>query len=44
MLGRGKKVVAIVTPDVGHRGFVFVAVIFVGGTGGIGAYLVLPSC
>lgn len=43
-LGTGKKVVAIMTLDVGHRGFVFVAVIVLCGIGCIGAYLVLPTC
>jgi hypothetical protein len=32
------------TAEVGYRGAVFVAVIAVGGTGCIGAYLTVPSC
>jgi hypothetical protein len=37
-------VLANTTLEVGHNGLVFVAVIAVGGTGCIGAYLVKPSC
>jgi len=44
MLGIGKNVVAKTTEEVGQRGEVLVAVIAVGGSGCIGAYLVRPSC
>lgn len=44
IVGAGKKVVAILTADVGHRGFSFVAVIAFPGLGCIGAYLVSPFC
>jgi hypothetical protein len=44
MLGIGRNVVANETLLVGQRGEVLVAVIAVGGTGCIGAYLVKPVC
>jgi hypothetical protein len=44
MVAAGKNVVATLTADVGHRGFVFVAVIAFAGLGCIGAYLVSPFC
>lgn len=44
ILGIGKNVLANTTLEVGHSGLVFVAVIAVGGTGCIGAYLVKPLC
>lgn len=40
----GKNVVAILTAEVGHRGFKFVAVMAFAGLGCIGAYLVSPFC
>ena len=42
--GIGSLVVAMFTLLVGYNGFVFVAVIFFGGTGCMGAYLVGPVC
>ena len=44
IVGIGRKSFAMVNADVGKRGFVFVATIFVGGTGCIGAYLQIPVC
>lgn len=44
IVGTGKKVVANETEEVGQRGDVFTAVIFVPGIGCIGAYLVSPVC
>jgi len=41
-VGLGRKVLAMVNADVGKRGLVLVATIFVGGTGCIGAYLHIP--
>jgi hypothetical protein len=43
-LGIGKYVLANTTEEVGQRGDVFVAVIAVGSTGCMGAYLVKPVC
>jgi hypothetical protein len=44
MLGIAKYVLAKETDEVGQSGDVFVAVIAVGGTGCMGAYLVKPVC